>query len=58
MRDFATTLKNKFRTRHYFSRHPQRGYLPVQSVLEVEVTDTQVILSAFLMREINVTLTV
>ncbi|KAG9471248.1 hypothetical protein GDO78_015364, partial [Eleutherodactylus coqui] len=42
MRDFATTLKNKFRTRHYFSRHPQRGYLPVQSVLEVEVTDTPV----------------
>ncbi|XP_069800114.1 dystrophin-related protein 2 [Dendropsophus ebraccatus] len=40
MRDFATTLKNKFRTRHYFSRHPQRGYLPVQSVLDVEVTDT------------------
>ncbi|XP_056395125.1 dystrophin-related protein 2 isoform X4 [Hyla sarda] len=40
MRDFATTLKNKFRTRHYFSRHPQRGYLPVQSVLEDEVTDT------------------
>ncbi|CAJ0947058.1 unnamed protein product [Ranitomeya imitator] len=42
MRDFATTLKNKFRTRHYFSRHPQRGYLPVQSVLDVEVTDTSV----------------
>ncbi|KAG8447709.1 hypothetical protein GDO86_014998 [Hymenochirus boettgeri] len=40
MRDFATTLKNKFRTRQYFSRHPQRGYLPVQSVLEAEVFDT------------------
>uniref|UniRef100_A0A6I8QF57 Dystrophin related protein 2 n=1 Tax=Xenopus tropicalis TaxID=8364 RepID=A0A6I8QF57_XENTR len=40
MRDFATTLKNKFRTRQYFSRHPQRGYLPVQSVLEAEVADT------------------
>ncbi|XP_075429178.1 LOW QUALITY PROTEIN: dystrophin-related protein 2 [Ascaphus truei] len=40
MRDFATTLKNKFRTRQYFSRHPQRGYLPVQSVLEADVTDT------------------
>ncbi|XP_063793017.1 dystrophin-related protein 2 isoform X2 [Pseudophryne corroboree] len=40
MRDFATTLKNKFRTRQYFSRHPQRGYLPVQSVLEAEVIDT------------------
>ncbi|KAM4696756.1 dystrophin-related protein 2 [Rhinophrynus dorsalis] len=42
MRDFATTLKNKFRTRQYFSRHPQRGYLPVQSVLEAEVTDTPI----------------
>uniref|UniRef100_A0A669PRM6 Dystrophin related protein 2 n=1 Tax=Phasianus colchicus TaxID=9054 RepID=A0A669PRM6_PHACC len=34
MRDFATTLKNKFRSKQYFSKHPQRGYLPVQSVLE------------------------
>ncbi|XP_053554928.1 dystrophin-related protein 2 isoform X2 [Bombina bombina] len=42
VRDFATTLKNKFRTRQYFSKHPQRGYLPVQSVLEAEVTDTPV----------------
>ncbi|CAH2315649.1 dystrophin-related 2 isoform X1 [Pelobates cultripes] len=42
MRDFATTLKNKFRTRQYFCRHPQRGYLPVQSVLEAEVSDTPV----------------
>uniref|UniRef100_A0A7M4ETC0 Dystrophin related protein 2 n=1 Tax=Crocodylus porosus TaxID=8502 RepID=A0A7M4ETC0_CROPO len=33
MRDFATTLKNKFRSKQYFSKHPQRGYLPVQSVL-------------------------
>ncbi|XP_068104175.1 dystrophin-related protein 2 isoform X2 [Hyperolius riggenbachi] len=40
MRDFATTLKNKFRTRQYFNRHPQRGYLPVQSLLEAEVNDT------------------
>ncbi|XP_030638885.1 dystrophin-related protein 2-like [Chanos chanos] len=31
MRDFAVTLKNKFRSKQYFSRHPQRGYLPVQS---------------------------
>uniref|UniRef100_A0A8C1M0M5 Dystrophin related protein 2 n=1 Tax=Cyprinus carpio TaxID=7962 RepID=A0A8C1M0M5_CYPCA len=36
MRDFAKTLKNKFRSKQYFSKHPQRGYLPVQSVLEVE----------------------
>uniref|UniRef100_A0A8C8LPC0 Dystrophin related protein 2 n=1 Tax=Oncorhynchus tshawytscha TaxID=74940 RepID=A0A8C8LPC0_ONCTS len=33
MRDFAKTLKNKFRSKQYFSKHPQRGYLPVQSVL-------------------------
>uniref|UniRef100_A0A8C0GQD7 Dystrophin related protein 2 n=1 Tax=Chelonoidis abingdonii TaxID=106734 RepID=A0A8C0GQD7_CHEAB len=40
MRDFATTLKNKFRSKQYFSRHPQRGYLPVQSVLEADFTET------------------
>ncbi|KAK3536174.1 hypothetical protein QTP70_032727, partial [Hemibagrus guttatus] len=36
MRDFAKTLKNKFRSKQYFSKHPQRGYLPVQTVLEAE----------------------
>ncbi|XP_039186512.1 dystrophin-related protein 2 isoform X3 [Crotalus tigris] len=40
MRDFATTLKNKFRSKQYFSKHPQRGYLPVQSVLEADVVET------------------
>uniref|UniRef100_A0A669PV87 Dystrophin related protein 2 n=1 Tax=Phasianus colchicus TaxID=9054 RepID=A0A669PV87_PHACC len=40
MRDFATTLKNKFRSKQYFSKHPQRGYLPVQSVLEADFTET------------------
>uniref|UniRef100_A0A673GVN2 Dystrophin-related protein 2-like n=1 Tax=Sinocyclocheilus rhinocerous TaxID=307959 RepID=A0A673GVN2_9TELE len=40
MRDFAKTLKNKFRSKQYFSKHPQRGYLPVQSVLEVESSET------------------
>ncbi|XP_070807793.1 dystrophin-related protein 2 [Pituophis catenifer annectens] len=40
MRDFATTLKNKFRSKQYFSKHPQRGYLPVQSVLEADVIET------------------
>uniref|UniRef100_A0A8C7TPB6 Dystrophin related protein 2 n=1 Tax=Oncorhynchus mykiss TaxID=8022 RepID=A0A8C7TPB6_ONCMY len=40
MRDFAKTLKNKFRSKQYFSKHPQRGYLPVQSVLEAESSDT------------------
>uniref|UniRef100_A0A3P8USV5 Dystrophin related protein 2 n=1 Tax=Cynoglossus semilaevis TaxID=244447 RepID=A0A3P8USV5_CYNSE len=40
MRDFAKTLKNKFRSKQYFSKHPQRGYLPVQSVLESETSET------------------
>uniref|UniRef100_A0A8C9U5U5 Dystrophin related protein 2 n=1 Tax=Scleropages formosus TaxID=113540 RepID=A0A8C9U5U5_SCLFO len=40
MRDFAKTLKNKFRSKQYFSKHPQRGYLPVQSVLGAESPDT------------------
>uniref|UniRef100_A0A669F4B3 Dystrophin related protein 2 n=1 Tax=Oreochromis niloticus TaxID=8128 RepID=A0A669F4B3_ORENI len=34
MRDFAKTLKNKFRSKQYFTKHPQRGYLPVQSVVK------------------------
>ncbi|XP_023675690.1 dystrophin-related protein 2 isoform X4 [Paramormyrops kingsleyae] len=40
MRDFAKTLKNKFRSKQYFSKHPQRGYLPVQSVLEAETVES------------------
>uniref|UniRef100_A0A7N6ARJ5 Dystrophin related protein 2 n=1 Tax=Anabas testudineus TaxID=64144 RepID=A0A7N6ARJ5_ANATE len=40
MRDFAMTLKNKFRSKQYFTKHPQRGYLPVQSVLEAESSET------------------
>ncbi|KAG9340150.1 hypothetical protein JZ751_021871, partial [Albula glossodonta] len=40
MRDFAKTLKNKFRSKQYFSKHPQRGYLPVQTALGAESTDT------------------
>ncbi|XP_059507464.1 dystrophin-related protein 2 [Stegostoma tigrinum] len=40
VRDFAKTLKNKFRTKQYFSKHPQRGYLPVQSVMEGDSIDT------------------
>ncbi|XP_042564452.1 dystrophin-related protein 2-like [Clupea harengus] len=36
MRDFAETLKNKFRSKQYFSRHPQRGYLPVQAAMGPE----------------------
>uniref|UniRef100_A0A8C6KN61 Dystrophin related protein 2 n=1 Tax=Nothobranchius furzeri TaxID=105023 RepID=A0A8C6KN61_NOTFU len=40
MRDFAKTLKNKFRSKQYFTKHPQRGYLPVQSLLEAESSET------------------
>ncbi|XP_061642672.1 dystrophin-related protein 2 isoform X2 [Phyllopteryx taeniolatus] len=40
MRDFAKTLKNKFRSKQYFTKHPQRGYLPVQSVLEADSSET------------------
>ncbi|XP_061542706.1 dystrophin-related protein 2 isoform X2 [Phycodurus eques] len=40
MRDFAKTLKNKFRSKQYFTKHPQRGYLPVQSVLEADSAET------------------
>uniref|UniRef100_A0A4W5L1J0 Dystrophin related protein 2 n=1 Tax=Hucho hucho TaxID=62062 RepID=A0A4W5L1J0_9TELE len=40
MRDFAKTLKNKFRSKQYFSKHPQRGYLPVQSVLRAGSEET------------------
>uniref|UniRef100_A0A674BGA4 Dystrophin related protein 2 n=1 Tax=Salmo trutta TaxID=8032 RepID=A0A674BGA4_SALTR len=48
MRDFAKTLKNKFRSKQYFSKHPQRGYLPVQSVLEAENSETRGINDVFL----------
>ncbi len=34
MRDFTRVLKNKFRSKRYFRKHPRLGYLPVQTVLE------------------------
>lgn len=34
VRDFTRALKNKFKSRKYFKKHPRVGYLPVQSVLE------------------------
>uniref|UniRef100_A0A673YJ80 Utrophin-like n=1 Tax=Salmo trutta TaxID=8032 RepID=A0A673YJ80_SALTR len=33
MRDFTKVLKNKFRSKKYFAKHPRLGYLPVQTVL-------------------------
>ncbi|XP_042188769.1 utrophin isoform X5 [Callorhinchus milii] len=34
VRDFTKVLKNKFRSKKYFAKHPRLGYLPVQTVLE------------------------
>uniref|UniRef100_A0A669BS51 Utrophin n=1 Tax=Oreochromis niloticus TaxID=8128 RepID=A0A669BS51_ORENI len=31
MRDFTKVLKNKFRSKKYFAKHPRLGYLPVQT---------------------------
>uniref|UniRef100_A0A3Q4N010 Utrophin n=1 Tax=Neolamprologus brichardi TaxID=32507 RepID=A0A3Q4N010_NEOBR len=33
MRDFTKVLKNKFRSKKYFAKHPRLGYLPVQTFL-------------------------
>uniref|UniRef100_A0A3B3R1U0 Dystrophin n=1 Tax=Paramormyrops kingsleyae TaxID=1676925 RepID=A0A3B3R1U0_9TELE len=40
VRDFAKVLKNKFRTKRYFAKHPRMGYLPVQTVLEGDNIET------------------
>ncbi|XP_053366562.1 utrophin-like [Clarias gariepinus] len=32
MRDFTRVLKNKFRPKKYFSKHPRLGYLPVHTI--------------------------
>lgn len=40
VRDFAKVLKNKFRTKRYFAKHPRMGYLPVQTVLEGDNMET------------------
>lgn len=34
VRDFTKALKNKFKSKRYFLKHPRMGYLPVRSVLE------------------------
>ncbi|KAK3089530.1 hypothetical protein FSP39_004327 [Pinctada imbricata] len=34
VRDFTKVLKNKFKSKSYFKKHPRLGFLPVQSVLE------------------------
>ncbi|XP_056157526.1 LOW QUALITY PROTEIN: dystrophin-like [Lampris incognitus] len=47
VRDFAKVLKNKFRTKRYFAKHPRMGYLPVQSILEGDNMETPVTLINF-----------
>ncbi|XP_048870512.1 dystrophin isoform X3 [Brienomyrus brachyistius] len=47
VRDFAKVLKNKFRTKRYFAKHPRMGYLPVQTVLEGDNIETPVTLINF-----------
>ncbi|KAK5646443.1 hypothetical protein RI129_004907 [Pyrocoelia pectoralis] len=34
VRDFTKALRNKFKSKRYFLKHPRMGYLPVRSVLE------------------------
>uniref|UniRef100_A0A8C7HQW0 Utrophin n=1 Tax=Oncorhynchus kisutch TaxID=8019 RepID=A0A8C7HQW0_ONCKI len=40
MRDFTKVLKNKFRSKKYFAKHPRLGYLPVQTFLEGDNMET------------------
>ncbi|XP_053170341.1 dystrophin isoform X2 [Scomber japonicus] len=47
VRDFAKVLKNKFRTKRYFAKHPRMGYLPVQTILEGDNMETPVTLINF-----------
>lgn len=38
MKDFTRTLRNKFKSKRYFKKHPRLGYLPVQTALEGTTT--------------------
>lgn len=40
VRDFTKALRNKFKSRKYFKKHPRVGYLPVQSVLEGDALES------------------
>uniref|UniRef100_A0A8C4WUK5 Dystrophin related protein 2 n=1 Tax=Eptatretus burgeri TaxID=7764 RepID=A0A8C4WUK5_EPTBU len=40
IKDFAKVLKNKFKSKKYFDKHPRIGYLPVQTVLEGDDLET------------------
>ncbi|RWS26192.1 Dystrophin:-like isoforms A/C/F/G/H, partial [Leptotrombidium deliense] len=34
VRDFTRIIRNKFKSKRYFKKHPRVGYLPVQTVME------------------------
>lgn len=40
VRDFTRALRNKFKSKRYFKKHPRVGYLPVQSVLEGDTLES------------------
>ncbi|VEN49818.1 unnamed protein product [Callosobruchus maculatus] len=42
VRDFTKALKNKFKSKRYFVKHPRVGYLPVRSVLEGDELESPV----------------
>lgn len=40
VRDFTRALRNKFKSKRYFKKHPRVGYLPVQTVLEGDTLES------------------
>ncbi|KAK4879768.1 hypothetical protein RN001_007914 [Aquatica leii] len=42
VRDFTKALRNKFKSKRYFLKHPRMGYLPVRSVLEGDELESPV----------------
>ncbi|XP_044575068.1 dystrophin-like [Cotesia glomerata] len=40
VRDFTRALRNKFKSKRYFQKHPRVGYLPVQTVLEGDALES------------------
>lgn len=48
LKDFTRTLRNKFKSKRYFKKHPRLGYLPVQTALEGAATpsDLQSVVSS------------
>lgn len=40
IRDFTKVVKNKFKTKRHFRKHPRLGYLPVQTVLEGDALES------------------